>query len=78
MNCREIVDFLMDFVEGDLPAEQAAAFKEHLLDCPCCAKYMDCYRKAVELGRTACRECEPVPEDLIKAILNARGRSKGA
>lgn len=72
MNCREVIEFLMDYVEGDLPADQLATFEAHMNACECCVRYMECYRKAVELGRKACADCEPVPEALIRAILAAR------
>ena len=79
MNCREMTDFLMAYLEEELPAEQSRAFDEHLEACPPCISYLDSYRESVRLGKAVCtREDDPVPDDapeaLIQAILNARQR----
>ncbi len=76
MNCREFVDFLMQYIEDELPEEQAAVFRQHMLDCPPCETYLDTYRETVRLGRGVCREDESLPDDvpeaLVAAILEAR------
>jgi anti-sigma factor RsiW len=79
VNCREFVDFLMDYVEQDLAAGQRRIFEGHIEDCPSCGTYLETYRETVRLGRELCRHPEgPVPEDvpeeLVRAILAARGR----
>lgn len=76
MNCREFVDFLMAYLEGDLPDEQRAVFERHLHACPPCEVYLEQYRETVELGRQVCRADDEAPEDapeaLVQAILAAR------
>lgn len=77
MNCREFVDFLMAYLDGELPAAQAGAFQQHLGDCPPCVNYLESYRETVRLGREICADDDaPVPDDvpeqLITAILKAR------
>lgn len=77
MNCREMTEFLMAFLEGELPDEQRRAFEEHLRLCPPCEVYLDTYRETVRLGRAACGSDseglpEEVPEELVQAILKAR------
>ena len=76
MNCQECADFLLDYLEGNLPAEQAAAFDEHLRLCPPCIVYIASYKECIELGKS-CMECKEemggeAPEHLINAILEAR------
>ena len=76
MNCKEFADFLIDYIEGTLPAEEASAFDEHLQLCPPCIHYLESYRRCIELGK-GCVECKEelrgeVPEELIAAILAAR------
>jgi anti-sigma factor RsiW len=76
MNCKEFIDFLMDYLGGDLPAGERACFEQHLHRCPPCVAYLDSYRKAVQLGRAACRGeggdlPADVPEELVRAILAA-------
>jgi anti-sigma factor RsiW len=76
MNCRECVDFLIDYLEGRLPASQSTVFEQHLQRCPPCLAYMETYQLSVRIGRDVCAreaECtEPMPEALVKAILAAR------
>ncbi len=75
--CRECVEFLCDYLENALPAGQRAEFDEHLSKCSCCRAFVETYRKTMELTG-GCRECEkktypPLPEDLVRAIMSARG-----
>jgi anti-sigma factor RsiW len=76
--CRQLVEFLMDYVEGALPPAERAAFEEHLSKCPDCAAYLATYQVAIRLGRAAFRGGDavlpPLPEDLVKAIRAARER----
>lgn len=77
MNCQEFIDFIMAYLDGELPDETSRVFRDHLGMCPPCEDYLDGYVKAVELGRICCKEGEEVPADvpdeLIRAILKARG-----
>jgi anti-sigma factor RsiW len=76
MKCCEFVEFIIDYLEGELPAEQAAAFKEHLELCPPCIEYVATYQRTIEVGRICCQhedETPPqMPEALVTAILKAR------
>ena len=77
MNCREFLDFLMAYLDDELPAAQRAALDDHLGDCPSCVTYLDTYRETVRLGRDVCADPEApmpdnVPDDLVRAILAAR------
>jgi anti-sigma factor RsiW len=81
MNCRELTNFLMDYLEGELPEEERIVFDSHLHDCPACLAYLESYRQTVAVGRLVCEDpCgeipEEVPKQLIEAILAARGRGK--
>ena len=77
MTCRELADFLADFLAGTLPADTCAQFERHLKACPNCEAYLAGYRTTVELGRHAFDDPDAplpdtVPEELVKAILNSR------
>ena len=77
MTCRELIEFLMAYDDGELPPEQRGEFDRHLNLCPSCVAYLDSYRKTVKLGRLACGKLdEPVPcdvpDELVRAILAAR------
>lgn len=73
MTCRELVDFLMDYCNGKLPAEIHAAFEEHLAECPNCVAYMNTYRSSSEVAKRALvDDCGEVPEELMKIIVETR------
>ena len=76
MTCREVADFLADYVSGALAAEVRAQFDRHLSVCANCRAYLATYRATIELGRRAFATADAdarneVPEDLISAILAA-------
>ena len=82
MNCREFVEFLMDWLEGGLPERQRTTFQQHMNDCPSCVTYLETYRETVRLGREVCGDPEgpvpgDVPEALVRAILAARREGTG-
>ena len=80
MTCRELIDFLMQYLDGELPPERRVVFDGHLAVCDACRRYLATYREGVALGRSACG-ADPgdpvpaeVPEELVQAILAARGK----
>ena len=78
MTCREVADFLMEYLDGELPPAALAEFERHLECCENCRNYLAHYEAATALGRRAFddEQADPgnVPEDLIQAILAARAR----
>jgi anti-sigma factor RsiW len=79
ITCRELIDFIADYLDGDLPGDQRREFDRHLAVCPACVNYLRSYCQTVALGREAFREPdEPVdasvPAELLKAIRVARTR----
>jgi anti-sigma factor RsiW len=80
MTCREFIDFLMEFLNGELTPEQSAQFEAHLAECPDCVNYLHSYEDTVRLGRAAFDKLdaplpEGIPDDLVQAILLARGQT---
>ena len=59
MKCREMNEFLMAYLDEELPEGPRASFEEHLAMCPPCVDYLDTYRDAVRMGRSVCREDDP-------------------
>ena len=44
MKCRELAEFLMDYVSGELPQESRTHFEFHLSKCKNCHEYLVQYR----------------------------------
>ena len=81
MTCRELADFLDDYLAGELTAERRMVFDGHLLLCVDCRNYLDSYRRTIELGKQAFEDdAAPVPAEipsgLVNAILKARRMGK--
>lgn len=79
LNCRELIDFIERYLEGDLPDEQRRVFEDHLAICPYCVDYLASYCTTIRLGRNAYPEDESeipedVPRQLVEAVLASRGR----
>ena len=73
MTCRELVDFLADFLDGTMPSDVREHFEKHLKNCPPCVSFLNTYNTGAELARAAYQDdCCEMPEDLVKAILDAR------
>jgi anti-sigma factor RsiW len=77
MTCREVLDFVMAYLDGELPLEVRAEFDRHLAACPPCIDYLQSYRRTLELARqslpsSAEEAVPPIPDDLVRAILQSR------
>jgi anti-sigma factor RsiW len=75
ITCRELLDFLHLYLDGELPADRAAEFERHLAVCEPCRSYIVEYRQTVSLGRSAFAASEDpadAPRELVEAILRAR------
>jgi anti-sigma factor RsiW len=78
MTCKEVLDFLMAYLDGELTAEQRAEFDHHLSICSACRNYLASYQATLKLERTVDpADAPPVPEHLVRAILAARQKPSG-
>jgi len=77
ITCRELIEFLHLYLDGELPPDRRAEFDRHLSVCESCVHYIETYKTTIALGRRAWPEPEApvgkeVPEELVAAILSAR------
>jgi anti-sigma factor RsiW len=77
MTCREFVEFLMQYVSGELSPAERTVFEEHMAECPECVAYLRTYEQTIRLEKAAFADParpvpDEVPEDLVRAILAAR------
>lgn len=69
MTCEELVELVTAYLEDTLPADQRAAFDDHLALCPGCGRYLVQFRQTIDmLGE--------LPEDSLSSP--ARERLLGA
>lgn len=81
ITCRELIDFLADYVDDTLPPDERGVFEEHLSICPDCQNYVASYECTIALERAAMSQPDDevppeVPAELVKAILAARAKAK--
>jgi anti-sigma factor RsiW len=76
VSCQEVVELVTDYLEGALPAEQAALFEQHLNFCDGCDWYVDQLRTTIAtVGRIAPEEVPPEMRTRLLAAFRDRRRS---
>ena len=79
ISCAEFDAFILEYLDGSLDAKQRATFERHVAACDACRDYLADYRQTVALSQSVFASPEApvpqdVPEELVEAILRARGR----
>ena len=54
MTCKDVIEFLMAYLDGALESPVRGEFERHLSRCSACVAYLDTYKKSVQLAREAC------------------------
>ena len=73
INCHDLIEFCMDYLEGDLPQEEEVGFRRHLAQCSDCVAFFETYRKTPEISREALHAQLPVSvTESIRSFLAAR------
>jgi len=78
MNCKELVELLLDFVAGELAPPRRAELEQHLGCCGPCQAYYETYQITIRLSRKLC--CRPLPEGLeqkLWAVFRAMEKEQG-
>ncbi|MEM1046714.1 MAG: zf-HC2 domain-containing protein [Pseudomonadota bacterium] len=80
ITCEAFEDFIVAYLEDDLPPRQKFLFELHLKVCRECREYLRAYRASIDLTRDALTDPEEtlpetVPDDLVRAVLEARKSS---
>lgn len=81
ITCLQFNDFVGRYFDNELSEQQRVVFETHLRFCRECREYLQAYKRAMEVGHSVMSSSdstlpEDVPEELVKAILDAR-KSKG-
>ena len=77
ITCQQFEEFIVGYLEGELTDRQKFVFELHLKMCRECREYLAAYKRTIELSKRAFADPDKpvpsdVPEDLIKAVLEAR------
>ena len=75
INCEQFENFMLAYIEDELPPSQLKVFDRHIQACPDCRRYIADYRRTLEALKVSKvvgdGTLPEVPEDLIRAILDA-------
>lgn len=67
--CASGLDYLMDYLEGELDPELRAAIEAHVAGCPRCVAFVESYRATPAILRRA--TAAALPSDLEASLLAA-------
>lgn len=71
MRCRELVELVTDFMEGELPGARRAAVEVHVATCPGCSSYLGRMQAVVDV-LAASSSKSPVDSDAAAVALHRR------
>lgn len=77
LTCKQLIEALVDYVDGRLSLSQRFAIMLHLFCCGHCSSYLQDYRSTIKASQQAMApKDEPpaieVPEEFVQAVLKAR------
>ncbi len=66
MTCRELVEHLIDFLEGEMPEDRRQHIQQHLDLCGPCLAYLETYKVTIRLTRRL--PDQPPPPELLQRL----------
>ena len=66
--CKECLDLLYDYLEGDLAQETTKSLEEHFQDCPPCISFLNTYKSTTKICRNTLNQVE-IPEAIRETLL---------
>ena len=72
MDCKAVVRHLHEYLDGELTAEVAQSLERHLKQCEHCQRFLQSYRKTIQLFQRAL-DYDP-PRDAGQKILRSLER----
>ncbi len=76
ITCVQFEDFILAYLDDELPPIQRRIFLLHLMVCRECKRYLEAYQRAMdavsEMSDADKAGLAEVPEDLVQAILAAK------
>jgi anti-sigma factor RsiW len=72
VTCQDFASFMLDYVEGTLPADVRQRFEAHLAECGDCVAYLADYRATIAATAAAAGGDPPaMPDALVRAIVDS-------
>jgi hypothetical protein len=68
ISCNELIEFCMDYLEGELPPDEEVGFRRHLSQCTDCVNFFETYRKTPEVSREALST--EIPSSVKESVRN--------
>jgi anti-sigma factor RsiW len=73
ISCHQIVEYCLDYIEGDLPEDEQLRFRRHLGQCPDCVTFFETYRRTPEVSREVLGTSMPASvKESVRSFLRAR------
>jgi len=73
INCQQLIDFCLDYIDGSLPQDERERFKQHIGRCHDCVVFFETYRKTPELTREALdTQIPPAVREAVRSFLRAK------
>ena len=66
--CKECLDLLTDYIEGELDEQTVIALENHFEDCPPCIAFLKTYKTTTKVCRDTLRSVE-IPEELKSKLI---------
>lgn len=74
ITCRQLIDFIVAYVDGTLEETAKAELERHLGVCTSCRNYLDSYRTTMSLAKVSLTDepLDDVPDELVQRVLSRR------
>jgi len=84
IDCESLENFVVEFLDGQLPQETRQAFLKHIEECKHCKEYLQSYRKSIDLSKAAlngddtnaANQDGAIPDKLVEAIMAASRKTR--
>ncbi len=83
LTCRAFDEFIVDYLDHELPWFTQVSMRLHEFLCRKCRAYLADYRRTIELGQSVFDDPESevpdsVPQELVKAVIERLKKNKGS
>lgn len=65
-NCKDSIEFLLEYLDGTLPEEEAKQLHEHLVGCSPCVDFLKTYKATPKLCKRAM--AKSMPEEMAQEL----------